>query len=171
MQCTHKTITNIKIHIKHLQRVRPSFFLDLCIWTIFRIILKHLLWYQLKHPHISLAYVWMIVWLPSKIWRCYLRKMQKNLRLFKSLRIYRKLHSYIYIVWCVCIHNPILGGPLMHTHPKRYSQNECKTLDQKTTASKCSCTLVAVRKSVPLLYFKYLLYHLQCKNTREYNTQ
>ena len=77
----------------------------------------------------------------------------------------------MYSMVCVYIHNLILNGPLMHTHPKRYSQNECTTLDQKTTASKCSYTLVAVRKSTPLLQLKYLQYHLQCKNKREYNTQ
>ena len=77
---------------------------------------------------------------------------------------------YIYIVWCVFIYNLILSGPLIHTHPKRYSQNECKTLEQKTTASKYSYTLATVQKSAPLLYLRYLQYHLPCKNKREYNT-
>ena len=44
-----------------------------------------------------------------------------------------------------------------HAHiPKRHSQNEYKTLNQKTTASKCSYTLAAVRKSTLLLKLRYL---------------
>ena len=50
----------------------------------------------------------------------------------------------------------MLSRPLMHTHPKGYSQNEYKTLNQKTTASKCSYTLAAVGKSAALLQLKYL---------------
>ena len=60
--------------------------------------------------------------------------------------------------------------PVMHTHPKRYNLNEYKTLNQKTTASKCLYTLAAVRKSVSLLQLKYLQCHLQCKIKHEYNT-
>ena len=55
--------------------------------------------------------------------------------------------------------------------PKRYSQNEYKTLNQKTTTSKYSYTLVVVRKSTHLLKLIHLQYHLQCKNKCKYNTQ